>query len=589
MLAELQRFKKKTYLLPNACQQAGEKQAFIEGALVSLGLDPEKVMAEGRNPASIDEARKRGRAKKIDPADLADEAAVQKTINMYLDYFNRPDESFNVEHLTAGTLWSDANDGDMGVEEMKMKSTDELCSLLGFKDGRPFTWNKYRSLGNIRSAWDTSLESELAMFIDGGEDMELLTLLWHQLVGVAAMASKVWLKDESKKTFGILLADDVGVGKTAQVMAFIAFLQLVYESQVQDVALPALLDGLPSFMGRGKVPNAPHAIIVPNSLIDQWRRELKVFFKPNVIDIFVLPTQAAKLQKFFQEDKDGSWMRSRHEKIRRIVLIPHSVFCSLTGMSYFTDRKGRQDTCVDDQRALKQQAADFFQMEWCTTWIDEAHEFRTISRGFVGAVQLRHKTHMTNACTATPLYTKPEDTINMGRIIGVPGLTMEPGKTFERDGKRHIQRITRSITADDLRDIRAAQEKRLLGHDVPLPDSRKRLADAKVFWVQHIQRLYDGHLIRRDKNSKRPDGSKINDLQPYDMHRIPVTLQDWEIEILSNSMGDVMRSKSDGSLGDITSEVSNCPLHLSFPLMKHFTEILYILSAQRGIPCGHQR
>jgi hypothetical protein len=129
----------------------------------------------------------------------------------------------------------------------------------------------------------------------------------------------------------------------------------------------------------------------------------------------------------------------------------------------------------------------------------------------------------------------------------------------------------------------------LLGHDVPLPDSRKRLADAKVFWVQHIQRLYDGHLIRRDKNSKRPDGSKINALQPYDMHRIPVTLQDWEIEILSNSMGDVMRSKSDGSLGDITSEVSNCPLHLSFPLMKHFTEILYILSAQRGIPCGHQR
>jgi hypothetical protein len=151
----------------------------------------------------------------------------------------------------------------------------------------------------------------------------------------------------------------------------------------------------------------------------------------------------------------------------------------------------------------------------------------------------------------------------MGRIIGVPGLISLDGKTIEREGKRLIQRMTRSITADEHREIRRAQEKQLLGQDVHLPESRKNLAEAKVVWVRNIQAKFCGHLIRRDKNSKRPDGSSINDLQPYEMHMIPVTLQDWEISVLSNSMGDVINTKSNGALGDITSEVCSLSSQLN--------------------------
>jgi hypothetical protein len=161
---------------------------------------------------------------------------------MYLDYFSRPDESFNVEDVDSGTLWQDASDGDMGVEEMKTKSMEELCSLLSFHEGRPFTWNRFRSLGNIRSAWDDEIDAAaLATFQEGGDGMEPLALLWHQLVGVASMASKAWLKGESETTFGTLLADDVGVGKTAQVMAFISFVQVAYESQQQGKPLAPIL------------------------------------------------------------------------------------------------------------------------------------------------------------------------------------------------------------------------------------------------------------------------------------------------------------------------------------------------------------
>ena len=78
-------------------------------------------------------------------------------------------------------------------------------------------------------------------------------------------------------------------------------------------------------MGREGIPDLPHAIIVPNTLVDQWRRELKTFFKPHVIDIFVLPTQSSKLKGYFDEQVDNAWMRSKHQKIHRIVLVPHSV------------------------------------------------------------------------------------------------------------------------------------------------------------------------------------------------------------------------------------------------------------------------
>jgi hypothetical protein len=77
-------------------------------------------------------------------------------------------------------------------------------------------------------------------------------------------------------------------------------------------------------MGKGPVPDLPHAIVIPNSLVDQWRRELKTFFKAHSLDIFQLPTVATELQKYFTAP-DGPWKKSHHPLMFRIVLIPHSV------------------------------------------------------------------------------------------------------------------------------------------------------------------------------------------------------------------------------------------------------------------------
>lgn len=87
------------------------------------------------------------------------------------------------------------------------------------------------------------------------------------------------------------------------------------------------------------------------------------------------------------------------------------VFNTMTTMSFSISPS--YGSYADSSRDLKPGAPEFFKMNWCTVWIDEAHEFRTVSRSFIGAVQLRKVAYMMNACTATPLFTKPEvSTVN---------------------------------------------------------------------------------------------------------------------------------------------------------------------------------
>lgn len=64
----------------------------------------------------------------------------------------------------------------------------------------------------------------------GGPGFQEQRLLWHQLAGTTAMVGKMWTSEKAPERCvpGTLLADGVGVGKTAQVMAVIAFTQAVY-------------------------------------------------------------------------------------------------------------------------------------------------------------------------------------------------------------------------------------------------------------------------------------------------------------------------------------------------------------------------
>lgn len=76
-------------------------------------------------------------------------------------------------------------------------------------------------------------------------------------------------------------------------------------------------------MGEKTVPDRPHVVVVPNSLVDQWHGELKVFFQPHTIDIFRVPTGAKGVTEFWKPG--GVYDKSLHNPIFRVVICPSSV------------------------------------------------------------------------------------------------------------------------------------------------------------------------------------------------------------------------------------------------------------------------
>lgn len=110
---------------------------------------------------------------------------------------------------------------DLGVAKFARCSEATLSSLLNFPDGCPTLFTKLRSSSGL-CAWDAN---DSKKFMPGNPDMKPLRLLWHQLVGVASIVDKAFSIEPVEAGIpGILVADAVGVGKTALTMGVIAFI-----------------------------------------------------------------------------------------------------------------------------------------------------------------------------------------------------------------------------------------------------------------------------------------------------------------------------------------------------------------------------
>ena len=191
-------------------------------------------------PLLADRANARGRKKKI-IASTMDESDLKSLYTTLADHFKELSEqersreggSLLMEDDLRGVFGQDGH--DMGVTAYKEKTYEELSMLLGFPEGRPPLFSKYRSKDTTINSWDDP-EEESPKWSQGGEGLSSLTLKWHQLCGVASMVEKTFVQQKGGGT-NICLADDVGLGKSAQIMAFIAFLITVWYSE-QDPDRP---------------------------------------------------------------------------------------------------------------------------------------------------------------------------------------------------------------------------------------------------------------------------------------------------------------------------------------------------------------
>lgn len=92
---------------------------------------------------------------------------------------------------------------------------------FGFKSGLPIQFNTLRHTSGI-SPWDDPTPFAQDPIPD---DLVNFNLHWHQLAGVHSIVRSIFTeKPDATHTTGVLIGDEVGLGKTAQAVTLIAFL-----------------------------------------------------------------------------------------------------------------------------------------------------------------------------------------------------------------------------------------------------------------------------------------------------------------------------------------------------------------------------
>jgi TATA-binding protein-associated factor len=127
----------------------------------------------------------------------------------------------------------DVSNTDLGVENVSHLSVKALEQQLGFQDTLPPIFNPLCHSDGL-NLWDLK-DSQ-----DQNGYLERLSLHWHQLCAVLAVIQKVFLASngDAQACTGVLIADEVGLGKTAVGMALIALMANAVVSRQSAVQLP---------------------------------------------------------------------------------------------------------------------------------------------------------------------------------------------------------------------------------------------------------------------------------------------------------------------------------------------------------------
>ena len=116
--------------------------------------------------------------------------------------------------------------GDLGCEKYAKTSIEELYRLLGMVGGAvPFGEQGGPSTKK------------------GQPDKKQFVPRWHQLVAVAVALGKFFTSTQGEAPSSLMVCDDVGLGKTIEVLLMICMLAHSYELQQLNKPLMPLLQG----------------------------------------------------------------------------------------------------------------------------------------------------------------------------------------------------------------------------------------------------------------------------------------------------------------------------------------------------------
>ncbi|KAJ7821790.1 hypothetical protein B0H14DRAFT_2599039 [Mycena olivaceomarginata] len=415
-------------------------------------------------------------------------------------------------------MWM-AGGEDLGVEIHDKMTTPQLDALLGSADGHfPVfrTWiakdpNSYVDKNDIERPGITTR----------------FHLHHHQLVGIASILHRVfrptnfatWPPARNKAELpatapqaimenwgsvpGVIVGDTMGMGKTFTVGGTIAATMHLYQVQERhsqtnvdlQTKLPSLLTGTVQFGVAPAIPDAPHIIVVPNSLVGQWEEQLRRAFKP--------PVKIVVIQSNEKKWKENLAIIDT-PKILCIYILSIN---TLTRMWKQAKDVKTFPVRVDPTRTK----ATVYAMSYCTGYFDESHDLRTQSNKRDAAFGFLSLCMNKILGTGTPIIEGLPDIWQQLQLIRAAAMTEMMDKRIQIQFATIRKAKSQSVSDRDANltaFMDATSTEVVAGHENSLIQKSVRAV------ASAIKTVGVGLMIRRTGDSKGIDGEPIRGALP---------------------------------------------------------------------------
>ncbi|KAJ3566666.1 hypothetical protein NP233_g6855 [Leucocoprinus birnbaumii] len=422
--------------------------------------------------------------------DLATKEDVTDLRNLYHDYFegNAVDDEEQPLAAMPTALSLDLPAGDIGMDVEATLSSDVLAQRLGFHTGLPPVFNSHRHRAGI-TPWDN-----VEVFAQDPIPQELspLSLHWHQLAGVHSIIRRCFsAKKDPYLCKGVLVADEVGLGKTTQAITLLAFLNQCIYAQENGLPPPPILAERPYLGAAQKIPSHPHLIVCPGTLIAQWVNELRTLFRPKMVDVLVYDSSVDG-EHFW--GPTGPVKKTLHRQHSVIIVASHSVVATEYRDRHVVKEKPRKGALPWDIAPQKKNAkfSDSLLGQWfLTVTIDEAHHMRNLGIKHSAALRLLQQSTLRLIMTATPLHTSSKDISAIGRLVGLSYFMDEMALQDEKADSSRLRKAKR------------------------LDDDGESYKAEQLHITRRLHTKSKDRMLRRTANSKGFDNQPLISLPPY--------------------------------------------------------------------------
>ncbi|KAG8737755.1 hypothetical protein FRC10_007832 [Ceratobasidium sp. 414] len=439
-------------------------------------------------------------------------------------------------------------DEDLGVAEFTNLPSQEVLGLLGLAQAKrlPFA----------------------------SDSMEMK---WHQLVGVAAMIKAMFTSTLAMPPRPTLLCDDVGLGKTVQIIGIVSMLVHLIEveqpskAQTGNTPWPPLItdSGNLFFAGRDNIPRLPVIIAAPRTLIRQWYSQIIRFTTPNAFRVIIYPSEQSERKKFWA--KDGVYAeaveKAKHPH-RTIILVATSESSEFLPKLPET-RDGKRILFRGDVPGVltsKDARLTLFGHDYLLFVLDESHNLRNANKSQQGAMTLAARSVVRVGASATPVFTSAKDLAAQGRLlryepmIGDDGydlgmdmlrLERQRAKEWKEGSDELIAGISDKLSGGTIGSITGAEKERdadaqrqMVGEYVANQDSQGyRNYYINQVAIDRLRSLLLPIVIRRTGASRDPNGKTVLNLDPYVESMVWVRLREDESQAIKDLFEEMMSNR----------------------------------------------